>query len=131
MGTRMEGVSPYKRFHALRLVLSVVLERDPPAVIALGPPSVKAEPLEWVMFMRASILEMGKWSGVPVLIFDTEDDVARALGAESAGRGSGLKTLLRKKLGHFASNERRVILATATSLAGALREKDRKAREKP
>lgn len=102
-------------------MLSAIFDRWPPAVIALGPPSTDDEPLEWVVFMRAGLFEIGKYLRIPVVLFDTDEKIAEGLGAEGVGRGNGLKTLIRKRMASFNSNKRRVILSTATAMAGAVR----------
>jgi hypothetical protein len=45
------------------------------------------------------------------------------------GRPSGLKTLIRKQMPDFNSNKRRVILATATAMAGAIQVRSSMSRE--
>jgi hypothetical protein len=114
-------VSHYRRYKAHRLMLSIIFDRWPPTVIALGPPSTDDEPIEWVVFMRSAIFELGGYLGVPVELFDTDEKIAEGLGAEDCGRGNGLKSLVRRRISTFNSNKRRVILATATALAGANR----------
>jgi hypothetical protein len=99
-------------------MLDIFFDRWPPGVIALGPPSDKQEPIEWIIFMRTAIFELGKSLQVPVLLFDSDEAIARTLGARTRGRGSGLKALIRRKMPGFGSNKRRVILSTATALAG-------------
>lgn len=119
-GPRKKRNVPHpRRYHAHRLMLDQIFDRWPPAIISLGPPSADDEPLLWVSFMRMGVFELGKSLRVPVQLFDTDDAIARGLGAEDVGRGSGLKTLIRKQLPHFSSNKRRVILSTATAMAGA------------
>lgn len=116
---KRRGVSQHRRYNAHRLMLSMIFERWPPAVIGLGPASTDDEPLEWIAFMRAAIFEVGKALHVPVVLFDTDERIAQGLGARDLRRGSGLKSLIRRELPEFTSNKRRVILATATAMAGA------------
>lgn len=113
-------VSHYRRYKAHRLMLSMIFDRWPPTVIALGPPSTDDEPTEWVVFMRAAVFELGRYLNVRVVLFDTDEKIAAELGAADRGRGNGLKSLVRKRLTDFNSNKPRVILATATAMAGAI-----------
>jgi hypothetical protein len=113
---KRRGVSHGRRYHAHKLMLDMYFHRWPPGVIALGPPSEKDEPLEWIVFMRSAMFELGKSLRVPVVLFDTDEAVARGLGATG---GTGLKALIRRQMPNFSSNKRRVILSTATAMAGA------------
>jgi len=79
--------------------------------------------------MRAAIFEVGKWRRIPVTLFDTDERLATGLGADRFGRGSGLKTLLKKQLPDFSSNKPRIILATATAMAGAIQVRNSLSRE--
>ena len=115
---KRRGVSHGRRYHAHRLMLEQYFSRWPPGVIALGPPSEKSEPIEWIVFMRSAVFELGKSLRVPVELFDTDEAVARSLGASG---GTGLKALIRRQMPEFSSNKRRVILSTATAMAGATR----------
>jgi hypothetical protein len=119
-GPRKKRAVPYqRRYHAHKLMLDIIFDRWPPAVISIGPPSSEDEPLEWVVFMRTAMFELGRSLRVPVQLFDTDRDVASGLGACDLSRGNGLKTLIRKQLPNFTSNKPRVILSTATAMAGA------------
>lgn len=118
---KRRDVTHQRRLRAHKLMFDIIFDRWPPAVISLGPPSGKDEPLEWVMFMRAAMFELGKSLRVPVTLFDSDSSLAVGLGAELGTRGSGLKTLVQQHLPDFSSNKRRVVLATATAIAGAVR----------
>jgi len=113
------GVSHHRRYKAHRLMFEIFFDRWPPAVIALGPPAAKDEPLEWVIFMRTAMFELGKSVGVPVICFEDDASIARAL-APDAPR-AGLKGLIRQNLPGFASNKRRTILSTGSAMAGAVK----------
>ena len=116
---KRRDVPAHRRYKAHKLMLDIIFYRWPPTVIALGPRSSEEEPLEWVVLMRTAMFELGRSLRVPVVLFDTDEAVARGLGAHDLGRGNGLKSLVRKQMGSFTSNKRRVILATATAMAGA------------
>ncbi len=119
---KKRAVPASRRYHAHKLMFDMIFDRWPPAVIALGPPSTPDEPLEWVVFMRTAMFELGKSLRVPVVLFDTDEEVARGLGmAQGRSGGGGLKALIRRQLPTFSSNKRRVILSTATAMAGATR----------
>lgn len=128
---KKRDVSHYRRYKAHRLMFEAIFLRWPPTVIGLGPPSSEEEPLEWVTFMRTAVFELGKSVGIPVVLFDTDENLSRALALESGRASSGLKTLIQKQMPHFKSNKRRVILATATALAGAAHLRARQSMENP
>lgn len=116
---KRRNVPAWRRYNSHRLIISTVFDRWPPAVISLGPPSSDDEPIEWITLMRAAIFELGRWRKIPVLVFDDDVQIARGLGAPDIGRGSSLKALVRRQMPNFSSNKRRIILATATAMAGA------------
>ncbi len=107
-----------RRYRAHKLMMDIIFDRWPPMIIALGPPSTEHEPLEWVVLMRTAVFELGRSLRVPVVLFDTDEDVGRGLGARDLSRGNGLKSLVRRQVSTFSSNKRRVVLATATAMAG-------------
>jgi hypothetical protein len=117
---KKRGVPAHRRYHAHKLMLDMIFYRWPPAVISLGPPSSNDEPFEWVVLMRTAVFELGRSLKVPVTLFDDDAALAHGLGAiELGARGNGLKALVQKQMPTFGSNKRRVILATATAMAGA------------
>lgn len=101
-------------------MFEILFDRWPPGVIALGPPSSTEEPLEWIVFMRTAMFELGKSVNVPVVLYDSNDSIARALGGVR-GRG-GLRSLIKKHCPAFSSNKPRTILSTATAIAGAVQQ---------
>ncbi len=118
---KRRDVTAIRRYHAHKLMFDIIFDRWPPTVISLGPPSEKDEPLEWVVLMRTAMFELGKSLRVPVQLYDTDSAIARGLGSTNGrGSGSGLKTLIQQQMPDFTSNKRRVILSTATAMAGAL-----------
>ena len=127
---KKRGVLPHRRYHAHKLMLDMIFDRWPPAVISLGPPSSKDEAIEWIVLMRTGVVELGRSLKIPVMIFDTDVALASALGvADLHSRGNGLKALVHKALPDFGSNKKRVILATATAMAGAHQARDTLSRE--
>lgn len=113
-------VTPVRCYRAHKLMFDIIFDRWPPGVIALGPPSSDAEALESVVLMRTAMFELGRSLRVPVVLFDRDADVGRGLGAYDLSRGNGLKSLVKRRVASFSSNKKRVILATATAIAGAL-----------
>lgn len=116
---KKRDVSHYRRYHAHKLMFEIIFDRWPPVVIALGPPSGDDEPLEWVAFMRGMVFELGKSIGVPVVLFDDDQALGRALGVQTLTRGNGLKKLIKKQIRSFRSEKVRVIRSTASAMAGA------------
>ncbi len=116
---KKRGVSHHRRYNAHRLMFEIFFDRWPPAVIALGPPGSRNEPLEWIVFMRTAIFELGKGVGVPVLCYEDDASIARVLAPEEPR--TGLKILIQRRLPDFGSNKRRTILSTASAMAGAVK----------
>lgn len=116
---KKRGVSHHRRYRSHKLMFEAFFDRWPPAVIALGPPSTNTEPIEWVIFMRTAMFELGKSLNVPVLVYEDDKALVRELGDPT--QRAGLKTILRSKLPEFTSNKRRTILSTATAMAGAVK----------
>lgn len=69
LGGRIKGslADLPKKAHVHALVLDVVLERDPPQVIALGPPCNLKEAPEYVQAAIAMLKQMASRAGVPVI----------------------------------------------------------------
>lgn len=118
---KKRGVTPIRRYHAHKLMFDIIFDRWPPGVIAIGPASTEDEPLESVVLMRTAMFELGRSLRVPVQLFDRDEDIGRALGVSDLRRGNGLKSLVKKQINSFASNKPRVIRATATAMAGAVK----------
>jgi hypothetical protein len=121
---KRRDVTAIRRYHAHKLMFDIIFDRWPPAVIAIGPPSAPEEPLESVVLMRTAMFELGRSLRVPVVLFDRAEDVGRGLGAYDLSRGNGLKSLVKRRIESFTSNKKRVVLATATAMAGALQIKN-------
>lgn len=117
---KKRGVTPVRRYKAHKLMFDIIFDRWPPGVIALGPPSSGDEALESVVLMRTAMFELGRSLRVPTVLFDRDEDLGRGLGARDLSRGNGLKSLVKRHIDSFSSNKKRVVLATATAVAGAL-----------
>jgi hypothetical protein len=108
------------------MIMGVVFGRDPPAVLALGPPLDPSEPGRSVEAVRTVLLSLALGLRARVVAFDTERDVRDALtdhyGDEMTIGERGLRKAVRCSLASpLPSKNRRVVLATAVALAGAFR----------
>jgi hypothetical protein len=117
---KKRDVTARRRYKAHKLMFDIIFDRWPPGVIALGPASTESEPLESIVLMRTAMFELGRSLRVPVVLFDRDEDIGRALGVPDLRRGNGLKSLLKRQIQTFTSNKPRVIRATATAIAGAI-----------
>ena len=115
---KKRDVPQHKRYRAHMLMFEAFFDRWPPGVIALGPPASPSEPIEWIIFMRTAMFELGKSVGVPVLCYEDAGSIARALGIQSHTR-TGLRELIQQRLPMFTSNKPRNILSMASAMAGA------------
>ncbi len=121
-GTRMRGVHTLKRCFSHHLVLTVLLERHPPMLIALGPPLSEKEPREYVLAFREMLHTCGALIRVPIIEFDDEEQIVGALRyGDATRRPRRLNGLVAYHLGGpLPSRDRRTVLATATALAAAV-----------
>jgi len=111
------------RVHAL--VMGVVLERQPPGVLAFGP-GLGGEPQRHVEAVITMLTDLGRLFGAHVVTFQDEDDIRHEL--ESALRGrqkvgsrgvrAAVNALLTERL---PTGNRKCMIATAIALAGARR----------
>ena len=111
------------------MIMGVVFDRDPPAVLALGPPLDPEEPGRNVDSVRTVLLSLAMGLRARVVSFDTEEDIREALtvhyGDDMTVGARGLGKAVRCSLATaLPSKNRRVLLATATALAGAFQIKD-------
>jgi len=120
-GSRMASSSIWTRCNAHRLILTVILERHPPTVLALGPPVERGEPPEFVTEMRLMMRSIAALIRVPVVEYSEEESVITALdfGAARSRAKRRLNGLVAHHLGMRHSTNRRIVLATATALAAA------------
>lgn len=113
-GTR-EDVSAFRRTRAHRLTISTLIDRDPPAVIALGPPVTKREPDDFVEQLRALMKSFGELFRVPVICYDQTKLMTRRLRTPDSG-ALRLAGLVQYHMGRPFPN-RRIMLATGAALA--------------
>lgn len=104
-----------KKAHVHALVLEVVLERDPPQIIALGPPCNAKEPKEHVDAAVAMIRQLAARTSARALVFGEAHLVAAlCLPRESLPRA------VNRLLGPtqpIDTDDRRLVRAVAASLA--------------
>lgn len=117
-------ISRSARVH--HMIMGVVFDRDPPAVLALGPPLDPGEPGRSVEAVHTVLLSLAMGLRARVVSFQTERDVREALSAHYGDEMTigerGLRKAVRCSLSaSLPSKNRRVVLATATALAGAFR----------
>lgn len=112
--------SPSKRARVHQLVLGVVLERDPPDIIAIGPVHDRFEELAHVEAARDMLTQIALTAGARVVDFPRRQQLVYRLG-DRAGRalGHAVNDHLVAPLG---AGDRRIVLAAATALAGWLEE---------
>lgn len=102
-----------KKAYVHGLILSVVLERDPPLMLAIGPACNPKDPPEHVLAARAVLTALAMRFRVQVVDV-SEEDVHRALAPEA---GVSLSRIVHRHLsGMIGSNDRRVAMAAAVAL---------------
>jgi hypothetical protein len=107
-----------------RMVMGVVFERDPPTVLALGPPLNPEEPEGHIEIVRGVLVAMATGLKARIVTFDERKQVQRTLERMYDGRMEvgerGLRKAVRCALTEpLPTVNRRVMLATAVALAGA------------
>lgn len=109
-----------RRCRAHRLILDVVLSRNPPAIIVLGPQAEPKEPPEHVAIIRLGLMALGQAVRVEVADMGDPEALYSALGVVGS---KGLAAKLRASVvGPSAvPRDRRILLATAAAVAGSLR----------
>jgi hypothetical protein len=106
-----------RRVHAHRLVLDVVLSRNPPAVVVLAPQADPRELPEHIALVRLGLMAIGQAFQVQVVDLHDPETLYMALGIDSS---KGVASVLRGSVkGPTAvPRDRRVLLATAAAVAG-------------
>jgi hypothetical protein len=107
-----------RRVHAHRLILDVVLSRNPPAVLVLGPQADPKELPEHIALVRLGLMAIGQAFQVRILDLHDPGELYAALGVEGS---KGIAGVLRAAVkGPTAvPRDRRVLLATAAAVAGS------------
>lgn len=111
------------RVHAL--VMGVVLERQPPAVLSFGP-GIGGEPERHVEAVVTMLTDLGRLFGARIVTFQDEDEIRTELEV-ALGRGQrvgirGIRAAVNGMLTErLPTGNRKVMIATAIALAGARR----------
>jgi hypothetical protein len=111
-----------KRCRVHHLVLGVVLDRNPPGVIAVGPPVTPKEPPEYVAAIRLMIGALAAGFNVPVVDVPDRRQLMEAIAEGERSLWGAVKKNLSVPLG---SRDQRILLATGTAVAGAYHVKQR------
>lgn len=115
--TVRDAMDAARRIHAHRLILDVVLQRNPPAVMVLGPQADAAEPPEHVAVVRLGLMALGQAFRIEVIDLHDLDALHEALGVDGPkGVAPLLRTLVKGP--SAAPRDRRLLLATAAAVAG-------------
>lgn len=99
-----------------RLILSVVFERNPPAILAVGPPYSKKEPQLHVEAMAKLMLAMASAVKVPTVRFDDKKSLLAAFPSREPLRNMACRYVRAEAL----EGSTALLVATATAAAGAL-----------
>ncbi len=106
-----------RRVHAHRLVLDIVLARNPPAIVVLAPQADPKEPPEHIALVRLGLMALGQAFQVQILDLHDPETLYATLGIAGS---KGLAGVLRNavKGPSAVARDRRVLLATAAAVAG-------------
>ena len=117
--TIRDAVDAARRIHAHRLILDVVLARNPPGVIVLGPQAEPAERPEHVAIVRLGLMALGQ--AFTIRVIDLNDHEALYAALDITGP-KGLASRLRAAVAGPGAvpRDRRILLATAAAVAGKL-----------
>lgn len=112
-----DAVDAARRIHAHRLILDVVLARNPPAVMVLGPQAEPSEPPEHVAVVRLGLMALGQAFNVRVVDLHDHAALYAALGIDGA---KALAPCLRESVSGPGAvvRDRRILFATAAAVAG-------------
>lgn len=116
--TVRDAIDAARRIHSHRLILDVVLQRNPPAVMVLGPQAESSEPPEHVAVIRLGLMALGQAFKVEVIDLHDVAALYAALGIENV---KGLAPCLRAAVaGPAVVRDRRILFATAAAVAGSI-----------
>ena len=105
-----------KKAYAHALILDVVFERNPPAMLAIGPPCVAGEPTEHLWAVRTMLSALAGKCTVRIVDLD-EPGLHVALGLKP--REPLARAVTRLLGGPSDSSDRRLVLADAIAIAGS------------
>lgn len=106
-------ISNRSRVH--HMLLGIVAERHTPALVVLGPPVRPKEPVEHVQSVRLIIRAIAFGLHIPIIDLPDKTDMILALGADQRSWRRAVTDGIR---GPLPSQDRRIVLATATAIAG-------------
>lgn len=109
-------ISRRSRVH--HMLLGIVCERHTPALVVLGPAVRPKEPPEHVQSVRLILRTIAFGFGVPIIDLPDKTDMLLALGAAERSWRREVSDALRVPM---PSHDRRIVLATATAIAGVRR----------
>lgn len=104
-----------KKAYVHRLVLDVVFSREPPAILAIGPPCNPKEPPEYVAAVGAVLAQLARAFRAQVLPVDWAQMEHTLVPAR---RESWFRVVNRKLASPLPSDDRKIVLAVATALTG-------------
>jgi hypothetical protein len=104
-----------RRTHVHHMILGLIFERHTPALVVLGPPSKLKEPPEHTQAVRMLLRVIAEGMRVPVVELPEKDEMISALGADQR---SWRRTVDERLRSPMSSHDRRIVLATATAIAG-------------
>lgn len=81
--TAKDALDIARRCRAHQLILDVVLERHPPAILVLGPPANPREPIEHVGLVRVALRLLAATFNVPVADLACFPDLYASLGVDT------------------------------------------------
>lgn len=107
-----------RRSRAHRLVLDVVLNRNPPTVITLAPQTDQKELPEHVGIVRLGLMTLGVAFRIQVIDLGDVDDLYRALSVDSQ---RGLSARVRNSISGPVTfpRDKGILMAMAAAVAGA------------
>lgn len=107
--------NPYKRSRIHQMVLGVVAERYPPALLVVGPVADPKEEPDHVQASRDVLAAMAVHFRVPIETIDSREAVLAAHGTGIRSMGRSVNRCLDEPLD---SRDRRIVLAAAAALSG-------------
>ena len=109
------NLAAHARVH--HMILAVVCERNPPMLVALGPACDPSEPQEHVDAVKTLIYILAVTAGATIVDVSDRKALRAALGVPT---DRGIRPAVCAGIrGRVQTRDRRILLATATALAGA------------
>lgn len=106
-----------KKAYVHALILDVVFERDPPLVLAIGPPCNRKEPPAHIAAVQLMLVTLARKFGVRITSLD--ETLMNTILTPSPRES--LQRVVSRRLGTpLDSSDRRIVLASAIALAGGV-----------